>query len=49
MKWATASEVVCAVARFTGLHLFPEAFLGLAPQALCLRLLRRLRKTSHSS
>ena len=30
------------VARFTGSQFFGDTFLGLTPQALCLRLLRRL-------
>jgi hypothetical protein len=37
-------ESIRAVARFTGLHFITHPFLGLTPQALCCRLLRRLIK-----
>ena len=49
MKWATAFIALTAVARFTGSDIFCFVILGLRsqslapPQALCLRLLRRLR------
>src|SRR6185369_5431017 len=43
MKWATDS-CGCSVARIRGLeNSFSPLILGLAPQALCFRLLRRLR------
>jgi len=37
------TEFAGAVARFRGLKSFWKSFLGLTPQALCCRLLRRLR------